>query len=55
MKPDPSDKEIGDALYEHDIRAPGIVKIPVCSAEEAFKNWVDGRDHLRGGFFPCNN
>ena len=51
VKPDASDEDIGDALYEHNIRAPGIIEIPVCSAEEALRTGLtDGI--IYKGVFP---
>lgn len=53
---DPSDDEVFDRLYHDDIRAPGVITIPVCSGEEAFSNWSDGRAVNQDlEFFPCNN
>lgn len=38
VKPDANDKDIGDALYDHDIRAPGIINIPVFTVKEVIDN-----------------
>ena len=39
---DPSNSETISALYDTGIETPGVVQIPVCSAETAFANWLEG-------------
>ncbi|KAL1853192.1 hypothetical protein VTK73DRAFT_9058 [Phialemonium thermophilum] len=52
---DPYSKSTYDQLWAHDIRSPGYVSIPVCSASEAHLNWL--RWSTLKGFgtsnFPC--
>lgn len=46
-------KETLEALIDVDVTTPGIVRLPVCSPERAYKSW----DTTRKGstvFFPCD-
>lgn len=43
---DPSSGEI-------QVSAPGIVRVPVCDADEAYGNWEKGAD-ATAWHYPCN-
>jgi hypothetical protein len=43
-----------DAAEPVNIKAPGIINIPVCSAEEAYKNWEEHWKDLGTDHYPCN-
>ncbi|PGH14086.1 hypothetical protein AJ80_06090 [Polytolypa hystricis UAMH7299] len=54
--PDPSTKEAFDRFWKDNIRAPGYVQLPVCSAEEAWNNWrkkTSNKDFTTDNY-PCN-
>jgi hypothetical protein len=42
-------------LINQDITTPGFIRIPVCSADEAFRNWANMKyNRDRYSTFPCN-
>lgn len=47
---DPLESDMYDGLYEFGIRSPGVVKIPVCDADDSWDGW-GGASHE--GNFPC--
>ncbi|OAA60299.1 chitinase [Niveomyces insectorum RCEF 264] len=50
--PDLSDKDTVDSLMSSDITTPGFIRIPVCSADMAYKAWDSlGRPSLPN--YPC--
>ena len=54
---DPSDTATLDDLYENDITTPGFIRLPVCSADLAWKAWdagVPDRDSSQWDIYPCN-
>jgi len=67
-KLDIGSKEEFNMLYENgggnpiNIRAPGIWRLPVCGADEAYRNWETSKDHKPEGeaedaeswYWPCD-
>ncbi|KFX86992.1 hypothetical protein V490_08662 [Pseudogymnoascus sp. VKM F-3557] len=54
---DPSNSKAADDVFDFGIRAPGVVRIPVCSEEEAFNNWSKYDNCTNTGMsknYPCN-
>lgn len=49
-----NDKNTLGRVLESDIRAPGMINIPVCTAMEAYLNWAKGRRFSDSKFYPCN-
>lgn len=50
-----SDKDTVYSLIDEDITAPGIINIPVCGPDEAFRNWNNPiYRHNAYSTFPCN-
>ncbi|KXX80357.1 hypothetical protein MMYC01_203268 [Madurella mycetomatis] len=50
-----SDKDTVYSLIDEDITAPGVINIPVCGPEEAFRNWNNPiYSSTRYSTFPCN-
>jgi hypothetical protein len=44
-----------DDLYNQDITTPGFVRIHICGAEEAYKNWVGVQTGVdMSANYPCN-
>jgi len=53
--PSVNDKKTIDNLYNEDITTPGYIRIPVCSPDEAYKNWVATQyKKPRSAHYPCN-
>lgn len=51
----PSDPTFLSAVQDSGIQAPGVVNIPVCSAEEATNNWnVVSNGGKKSKHYPCN-
>lgn len=40
-------------LYDISIRTPGLINIPVCSAEKAYQTWRKLGGNTKGPNFPC--
>ena len=52
---DPTNGDFISSVQDNGVQAAGIVTIPVCSAEEATKNWntVSGGGK-KSAHYPCN-
>lgn len=41
-------------LIDQDVTMPGVITIPVCSPERAFKTWNSGSKPTDSDIYPCN-
>lgn len=48
------DKATLESVVQSDIRAAGMINIPVCAAKEAYTNWTKGKKKSKAKFYPCN-
>ncbi|CAF9932295.1 MAG: hypothetical protein HETSPECPRED_008325 [Heterodermia speciosa] len=54
---DPTSADALDDIFDNGLRAAGVVQIPVCSAEEAYGNWlyaINSGKTAMSAHYPCN-